>query len=196
MGYRCSGGAAHRDEAPRQGLQRVKQSLANPLSLEDHPVVVPARQQVHRIPAPIQQAQISLGSGSADDTGCPLAGVDGQEICDASPLAEEATQMLVGNPEFYNLPRKFKISIAGCRVWCAYPEINDIGLTAVTRTLNGRPEVGFSLRVGGGLSAEPHLATRLNAFVGWNQVPEVVKGIAKLFRDSDQLREHRERARL
>ena len=41
---------------------------------------------------------------------------------------------LAGNAEFYNLPRKFKISITGCRAWCSYPEINDVGLTAMTRT--------------------------------------------------------------
>jgi sulfite reductase (ferredoxin) len=138
----------------------------------------------------------ACGDVTRNITGCPLAGVDADEICDASPLALSATQMLVGNPDFYNLPRKFKISITGCRVWCAYPEINDIGLTAVIRTLNGKPETGFSLRVGGGLSAEPHLATRLNVFVRWNQVEPVIKGIAELFRESTQLREHRERARL
>jgi sulfite reductase (ferredoxin) len=138
----------------------------------------------------------ACGDVTRNVTGCPVAGVDADEICDASPLALSATQMLAGNPDFYNLPRKFKISITGCRVWCAYPEINDIGLTAVTRTLNGKPETGFSLRVGGGLSAEPHLAARLNAFVQWNQVEPVIKGIAELFRESTQLREHRERARL
>ena len=138
----------------------------------------------------------ACGDVTRNITGCPLAGVDEDEIVDASPLVLEATQALVGNPEFYNLPRKFKISISGCRVWCAYPEINDIGLTAITRTLNGHPEVGFSLRVGGGLSAEPYLASRLNAFIRWNQVLPTIKGIAELFRDSDQLREHRERARL
>ncbi len=129
-------------------------------------------------------------------TGCPLAGVDGDEIVDASPLVHEVNQLLAGNSEFYNLPRKFKISIAGCRSWCSYPEINDIGLTAITRQVGGKPEIGFSLRVAGGLSAEPYLAARLNAFVGWNQVVPVVRGIAELFRDSDVLREHRERARL
>jgi len=129
-------------------------------------------------------------------TGCPVAGVDHDEIVDASPLVAEISQLLAGNPDFYNLPRKFKISVAGCRSWCSYPEINDIGLTAVTRTLNGKPEVGFSLRVAGGLSTEPYLGARLNAFVRWNQVVPVVKGIAELFRDSDVLREHRERARL
>src|ERR1700675_2945710 len=129
-------------------------------------------------------------------TGCPVAGVDADEIVDASPLVLETSQLLAGNADFYNLPRKFKISIAGCRVWCPYPEINDIGLTAITRVLGGKPEVGFSLRVAGGLSTEPYLGARLNAFVRWNQVLPVVKGIAELFRDSDQLREHRERARL
>ena len=129
-------------------------------------------------------------------TGCPVAGVDGDEIVDASPLVHEVSHLLAGNPEFYNLPRKFKISIAGCRSWCSYPEINDIGLTAITRLVGQRPEVGFSLRVAGGLSAEPYLGARLNAFVRSNQVVPVVKGIAELFRDSDVLREHRERARL
>jgi len=129
-------------------------------------------------------------------TGCPVAGVDADEIVDASPLVLEASRLLAGNSEFYNLPRKFKISISGCREWCSYPEINDIGLTAVRRIVSGHPEVGFSLRVGGGLSAEPYLGARLNAFVRWNQVVPVIKGIAELFRDSEVLREHRERARM
>ena len=129
-------------------------------------------------------------------TGCPVTGVDADEIVDASPLVLEASKLLAGNAEFYNLPRKFKISIAGCRSWCSYPEINDIGLTAVTRRIGGKPEVGFSLRVAGGLSAEPYLAARLNAFIRWDQAVPVIQGIAELFRDSEVLREHRERARL
>jgi sulfite reductase (ferredoxin) len=138
----------------------------------------------------------ACGDVTRNVTGCPVAGVDADEIIDASPLVLQASQLLAGNPEFYNLPRKFKISIAGCHSWCSYPEINDIGLTAITRITNGKPEVGFSLRVAGGLSTEPYLGARLNAFVRWNQVLPVIKGIAELFRDSDVLREHRERARL
>jgi len=129
-------------------------------------------------------------------TGCPVAGVDADEVCDASPLVIEASHLLAGNSEFYNLPRKFKISITGCRVWCPYPEINDIGLTAIKRVVRGVPEVGFSLRVAGGLSADPYLGARLDAFVKWEQVLPVIKGVAELFRDSEVLREHRERARL
>src|SRR5580693_6074534 len=138
----------------------------------------------------------ACGDVTRNVTGCPVAGVDAHEICDASPLALEVTRALAGNDDFYNLPRKFKISITGCNIWCPYPEINDIGLTATRRGTGAHSEVGFSLRVGGGLSTDPHLSARLNAFVRWNQVIPVVKGIAEIFRDADQLREHRERARL
>ncbi|MGA8029511.1 MAG: nitrite reductase [Bryobacteraceae bacterium] len=138
----------------------------------------------------------ACGDDTRNITGCPLAGVDADEICDASPLIAPTTDMLVGNPEFYNLPRKYKICITGCRSWCCYPEINDVGLTATKRTTGGQEEIGFSLRVGGGLSAEPYFARRLNAFVRWHQVPAVVLGVTRIFRDADVLRQHRERARL
>ena len=138
----------------------------------------------------------SCGDDTRNITGCPLAGVDADEIIDASSLVLEASRFFVGNAEFYNLPRKFKVNITGCRSWCGYPEINDVGFTAVTRRLRGHEEVGFSLRIGGGLSADPFLAERLNAFVKPEQVVPVLKGVAEIFRDADVLREHRERARL
>jgi sulfite reductase (ferredoxin) len=138
----------------------------------------------------------ACGDDTRNITGCPLAGVDADEIFDASGLVLQANQFFVGNEDFYNLPRKFKICITGCRSWCAYPEINDIGMTAVTRKLRGQEEIGFSVRVGGGLSTDPYLAARLNAFVKQDQVIPVLRGIAEIFRESDSLREHRERARL
>lgn len=125
-------------------------------------------------------------------TGCPLAGIAHDEIVDASPLAVEVSRALQGNDEFYNLPRKFKISITGCAVWCSYPEINDIGLTAVRRG----NKVGYSVRVGGGLSNEPHLGVRLDAFVRPEEAAQVVRAIAEIFRDQQGLRESRDRARL
>jgi len=138
----------------------------------------------------------ACGDVARNITGCPLAGLDGHEIVDASPLALEIDRQLGGNSEFYNLPRKFKISITGCRSWCSYPEINDIGLTATTRQRNGRTEIGFSLRVAGGLSTDPHLGVRINAFIQWDQVIPVVRGVAEIFRASEVLRQSREKARL
>jgi sulfite reductase (ferredoxin) len=138
----------------------------------------------------------TCGDVTRNITGCPLAGLDAHELCDASPLVDEAVRLLVNNPEFYNLPRKFKISISGCRDWCSYPEINDLAFTPAVREAGGRRETGFSIRVGGGLSTEPHMAVRLDAFVRPEQVISVTKAVSELFREADVLRENRERARL
>ena len=125
-------------------------------------------------------------------TGCPLAGIAADELIDASPIAFGIANELKSNADFYNLPRKFKISATGCPSWCTYPEINDIALTPVERD----GEAGYSLRVGGGLSNEPHLAVRLDAFVRPDQAVRVVRGVTEIFRDQQILRENRERARL
>jgi sulfite reductase (ferredoxin) len=156
------------------------------LTIESLPEIVDALDAIGRSP------KGACGDVLRNVTGCPLAGVAADELIDASPLAAEISALLKGNSEFYNLPRKFKISVTGCPSWCSYPEINDIGFTAVKH--NG--EVGYSLRVGGGLSNEPHIAVRLDAFVLPQQAVRVARAVAEIFRDQQGLRESRERARL
>jgi len=129
-------------------------------------------------------------------TGCPVAGIDSHELIDASPFALTIDRELGGNKDFYNLPRKFKMSVTGCSSWCSYPEINDVAFTATTRVRNGEKEVGFSVRVAGGLSTEPHLAVKLNAFIRQDQVLAVARGVAQIFRASEVLRQSRDKARL
>jgi sulfite reductase (ferredoxin) len=129
-------------------------------------------------------------------TGCPLAGIDHHELLDASPLALETAHKLTANPEFYNLPRKFKISITGCPLWCSYPEINDVALTAIQREVNGLEETGYTLRVGGGLSTEPHIAVRIPAFIPQEKAYDVIQAVVRIFREQDALRENRTRARI
>jgi sulfite reductase (ferredoxin) len=125
-------------------------------------------------------------------TGCPLAGLDGHELLDASPLALQIARGLTANPEFYNLPRKFKVSVTGCPVWCTYPEINDVALTAIRRG----DEVGYTLRVGGGLSTEPHIAVRIPAFIPQTKAYAAVEAVLRIFKEQTGLRENRTRARL
>jgi sulfite reductase (ferredoxin) len=135
----------------------------------------------------------ACGDNPRTVTGCPLAGVEHDELIDASPIVKAVDAHLNGNPAYGNLPRKFKITITGCQHWCSYPEINDIGVTAVRRA-DG--VVGFHVRVGGGLSTRPHLAVLLPAFVHPEQVPQVVETITAIFRDSDELRVNRAKARM
>ncbi len=138
-------------------------------------------------------SQGSCGDNTRTVTGCPLAGVEHDELIDASPIALAVDQHLNGNADYANLPRKFKITITGCAHWCTYPEINDVGVTAVRRA-DG--VVGFHVRVAGGLSTRPHLARLLPAFVLPGQVPAVIEAIVGIFRDSDELRLNRAKARM
>ena len=138
-------------------------------------------------------SQGSCGDNTRTVTGCPLAGVAHDELIDASSIALDIDRFMNGNPEFANLPRKFKITITGCAQWCTYPEINDIGATAVKRHDGA---IGFRVRVGGGLSTRPHLAVPLAAFVHPHQVRDVVIACASIFRDSDELRLNRAKARM
>jgi sulfite reductase (ferredoxin) len=156
------------------------------LSIESLPEVVDALDSIGLSP------KGACGDVVRNVTGCPLAGVAADELIDASPIAREIAHLLTANSDFYNLPRKFKISATGCPSWCTYPEINDIGLTPVVRD----GEVGYSLRVGGGLSNEPHIAVRLDAFVRPDQAVRAARGVTEIFRDQQGLRESRDRARL
>src|SRR5215510_8849505 len=129
-------------------------------------------------------------------TGCPVAGLAHDEHFDASPWALAVDRALGGNRDFYNLPRKFKMTVTGCRTWCSYPEINDVAFTATRRVRGSNIEHGFSVRIGGGLSTEPHLALKLSGFVRQHQVVDIARGIAEIFRSRDVLRISRENARL
>jgi len=124
--------------------------------------------------------------------GCPLAGLDAQEIIDATPEIAAIGQAYIGDSAFSNLPRKFKSSISGCAAQCAIHEINDVAFVGV---VSGTGEAGYDLWVGGGLSTNPMIGRRLGAFVRPGQVPEVWAGVTGLFRDYGY-RRLRHRARI
>ena len=101
-------------------------------------------------------AAVGLGTTEAcGDTprnilGCPLAGVDATEILDATDLIIETDKRVVGDPEFSNLPRKYKTSITGCRHQCAVHEANDLAFVGSELPDGSK---GFDVWVGGGLSS-------------------------------------------
>ena len=156
------------------------------LTVESLPEIVDAMEKVGLSP------KGACGDVARNVTSCPLSGIDGHEVFDTTSVALEVASGLIGNSDFYNLPRKFKVSVSGCPLWCSYPEINDIALIA---TLRGGEE-GFSLRVGGGLSKEPHLALPLNAWIPKAEAFAVTRVITEIFRDQQGLRENRDRARM
>jgi len=112
--------------------------------------------------------------------GSPVAGISKDELLDPTWAIEEIQRRYVGNPDFSNLPRKYKSAITGMLTNDVVHEINDISFVGVQH-----PELGpgFDLWVGGGLSTNPRLAERLGVFVREEEVPDVWAGVTSIFRD-------------
>jgi ferredoxin-nitrite reductase len=125
---------------------------------------------------------------------CPVSGLDADEVLDAHPAAQAVSDFFTGNREYANLPRKFKLSVTGCREDCAQAEINDIGLWPA-RLADGT--VGFNVLVGGGLSDGPRMASDIDVFVANDpgRVVELFRAIAQLFGELGN-RENRGLARM
>ncbi|MFN8497498.1 MAG: nitrite/sulfite reductase [Anaerolineae bacterium] len=125
-------------------------------------------------------------------TGCPVAGLDGDELFDTRPLIEEAAAFFYGNPAYSDLPRKHKITIAACAHQCNAPEINCIALIGAER--DGQP--GFAVRIGGGLSTVPRLARDLGVFVAYDEAIPVLRAIIDVWQETLKYRLSRVKARL
>ncbi|SDT76960.1 nitrite/sulfite reductase [Actinoplanes derwentensis] len=122
--------------------------------------------------------------------GSPVAGVSVDEVIDATPAIDEIVKRYVGDPQYSNLPRKFKSVIS----WLPDGpyQANDISLVGVVHPDHGP---GFDLWVGGGLSTNPRLAERLGVWVPLDEIPDVWEGVVGIFRDYGY-RRLRHRARL
>ncbi|OPJ59134.1 nitrite/sulfite reductase [Clostridium chromiireducens] len=127
--------------------------------------------------------------------GNPLAGIDKDELMDTTELVEEVNNFFLLNRDFSNLPRKFKISISASIHNAAHAQINDLAFTPAVKNIDGKDVIGFHVWVGGGLSASPHLAQKLDIFVKPKDVLKVAEGVCTIFRDYGY-REKRTRARL
>ena len=112
--------------------------------------------------------------------GSPVAGIADEEIIDPTPAIRDIVDRYIGDPEYANLPRKFKTALTGHPVHDVAPEVNDIAFVGVVHPEYGP---GFDLWVGGGLSTNPMLAVRLGSWVPQEEVAEVWAGVVALFRD-------------
>jgi ferredoxin-nitrite reductase len=125
-------------------------------------------------------------------TGCPVAGLDADELFDCRPQLDQVVDFFLHDRTYFDLPRKHKITISSCVHQCNAPEINCISFVGTRQ--DGRD--GFSLRVGGGLSSTPRIARDLNVFVDQTDVLPVAKAIIDVWRTDLRYRLSRAKARL
>ena len=114
---------------------------------------------------------------------CPVSGIERDEIFNCYPIAMSLTEFFTGNPDFLDLPRKFKISMSGCGADCTRAEINDLAFVAVK---NNDGKVGFTILVGGSLGASspgPRLAKPTGIFIEPEEAFKVAIATVEIHRD-------------
>lgn len=156
-------------------------------------------EQVPDILNRLEQVGMTTAGACGDITrniiGNALAGIDPDELFDTRDVLHDVFEYFRFNEDFSNLPRKYKMSISANIHNASNAEINCVSFNPATKYMDGKKEVGFHVKVGGGLSSVPMLAQELDLFILPEQTVEVAAAITTIFRDFGY-REKRHRSRL
>ncbi len=107
-----------------------------------------------------------------------FAGIAADEVADPRPFAEILRQWSTLHHEFAFLPRKFKVAITGAREDRAATPWHDVGLRLL-RNVDG--ELGFQVRVGGGMGRTPLIGAVLREFLPWDQMLNYLEAVVRAY---------------
>ena len=119
-----------------------------------------------------------------------MEGIAEDGIVDTRPFAEIARQWSTLHPEFAFLPRKFKIAFNGSAEDRAATGWYDIGVQALK---NSAGEVGFTVKVGGGMGRTPIIGEVVREFLPWNQLLNYIEAVIRVYNGYGR-RDHGRRA--
>ncbi|MFB9844608.1 HEPN domain-containing protein [Mucilaginibacter ginsenosidivorans] len=134
----------------------------------------------------------ACGNTVRNITASPAAGIDPKEPFDVSPYAQATFEFFLRNPICQEMGRKFKISFSSSDDDTAYSYIHDIGLIP---KINEKGERGFKVLLGGGLGAQPLLASIVEDFLPEDQLIPYIESVIRVF-DRYGERNNRNKARL
>jgi len=146
--------------------------------------------------AKLEQDDITLreacGNTVRNVTASPTAGIDPKEPFDVSPYAYATFDYFLRNPICQEMGRKFKISFSSSDEDTAFSYIHDIG--AIPK-INANGERGFKIMLGGGLGAQPILASIVEDFLPEDQLIPYIESVIRVF-DRYGERNNRNKARM
>jgi sulfite reductase (ferredoxin) len=134
----------------------------------------------------------ACGNTVRNVTASAVAGIDPLEPFDVSPYAHAVFEYFLRNPICQDMGRKFKISFSSSDADTAFSYIHDIG--AIPK-VNEKGERGFKIMLGGGLGAQPLLASLVEEFLPEDQLIPYIESIIRVF-DRYGERNNRNKARL
>jgi sulfite reductase (NADPH) hemoprotein beta-component len=109
-----------------------------------------------------------------------FAGIAPDEVADPRPFCEIMRQWSSLHPEFAALPRKFKIAVNGALEDRAATAWYDVGLQLVRGDAG---ELGFQVRVGGGMGRTPMIGPVIREFLPWRQLLAYLEAVLRVYNE-------------
>lgn len=145
--------------------------------------------------AELEEDEITMreacGNTVRNITGSPFAGIDPVEPFDVTPYGWTLFEHFLRNPIGQELGRKFKIAISASDEDDVRAYLHDLGL--IPKFKNGQK--GFKVLLGGGLGAQPFVASVVKDFLPVDQLVNYATAALKVF-DQYGERNRRNKARL
>lgn len=136
----------------------------------------------------------ACGNTVRNVTASPTAGIDPDEPFDVSPYAHATFEYFLRNPICAEMGRKFKMSFSSSDKDSAFSYIHDFGFIPKVRIINGTQERGFKVMMGGGLGAQPMLASEVYDFLHEDEIIPYIEATLRVF-DRHGERNNRNKAR-
>ncbi|WP_374949138.1 HEPN domain-containing protein [Mucilaginibacter sp.] len=134
----------------------------------------------------------ACGNTVRNVTSSPTSGIDPKEPFDVSPYAQAVFEYFLRNPICQDMGRKFKMSFSANEDDTAFSYIHDLGFIP---KVTGAGERGFKVLLGGGLGAQPLLASPVEEFLPEDQLIPYIEAIIRVF-DRYGERNNRNKARM
>ena len=149
--------------------------------------------------AKLEQDDITLreacGNTVRNVTASPTAGIDPKEPFDVSPYAHATFKYFLRNPICQEMGRKFKIAFSSSDADTAFTYIHDLGFIPKLIIQDGEEIRGFKVLFGGGLGAQPSIASAVNDFLPEDELIPYIEAVLRVF-DRHGERTNRNKARM
>ena len=137
----------------------------------------------------------ACGNTVRNITASDSAGIDPEEPFDVTPYAHAMFEYFLRKPVNQEMGRKFKIAFSSSEKDTALVFMHDLGAIPRTRIIDGKEVRGFKVVVGGGLGAQPFLASTTHEFLEEDLLIPYLESVLRVF-DRYGERNSRHKARI
>ena len=137
----------------------------------------------------------ACGNTVRNITASDMAGIDPEEPFDVTPYAHAMFEYFLRKPVCQEMGRKFKIAFSSSEKDTALTFMHDLGAIPRIKMIDGKEVRGFKVLVGGGLGAQPFLATTVHEFLEEDLLIPYLESVLRVF-DRHGERSSRHKARI